>query len=201
MITPAITMKMPFRITASRPTASARVTNPACFGLSVRCGRRKIARATRSSPSSSRRATWRSWRPRSSIRPAPWAVTAARTSGASAIRSTSFWASSLASSWAQRLSNCSLSSARASARSTAGCPERPRQGLLELRPLQDSHQRPLHGGALGGADQRLLDRRLGGAIEAGQAGDLACAPRARFRSGAPGGVSEVGSRSRARTEP
>ena len=160
---------------------------------SARCDRRRIARATRSSPSSSRRATRRSWRPRSSTRPTPWAVTAARTSGASAIRSTRRWASSLARSWVHRLSNCSLSSARARACSTAGCPERPGQRLLELGSLQDPDEGALHGGALGRPHDRLLDRRLGGAIQAGRGRRPGARRARRFRSGAPEAVSGAGS--------
>ena len=55
----------------------------------------------------------------------PWALIAARTSGASAIRSTSCWASSLASSRRQTSSTSSLSIASSSARLTASLSSAP----------------------------------------------------------------------------
>ena len=61
----------------------------------------------------------------SSISPTPWALIAARSSGASAIRSTSCWASSLASSRRQTSSTSSLSSASSSARLTASLSSAP----------------------------------------------------------------------------
>ena len=64
-------------------------------------------------------------RPMSSSRPTPWALIAARSSGASAIRSTSCWASSLASRRRQTSSTSSLSIASSSARLTASLSSAP----------------------------------------------------------------------------
>ena len=97
--------------------------------------RRSLAQARRapfSTPVSSRRDRARTPRRRSSSRPTPWLVIAARTSGASATRSTSFWASSLSRTLSQTrlavsllssrsvaFAAVSLSSARSTPRSTA----------------------------------------------------------------------------------
>ena len=56
--------------------------------------------------------------------------------------------------------------------------ERSGHRLLELRPFQDPDEGALHGGTLGRPHDRLLDCRLSGAIEAGEAGDLARSTRA-----------------------
>ncbi len=64
-------------------------------------------------------------RPMSSTSPIPWALIAARTSGASAIRSTSCWAWSLASSRLQTSSTSSQSIASSSARLTASLSSAP----------------------------------------------------------------------------
>ena len=62
----------------------------------------------------------RTWRPMSRSRPTPCEAIAARSSGASAIRSISFWASSEASSRSQTWSTSCESSTLTAARSTAG---------------------------------------------------------------------------------
>ena len=74
-------------------------------------------------------------RPMSSIRPAPWALIAARSSGAPAIRSTSCWASSLASNRRQTSSTSSLSIASSSARLTASLSSAPCTASSTTGPL------------------------------------------------------------------
>src|SRR5205823_271442 len=49
-------------------------------------------------------------------------------------------------------------------------PESSGHGVLELRPLQDAHQRSLERRALGRAYDRLLGGRLGGTVQAGKPG-------------------------------
>ena len=178
-ITPEITMKIPFRITASRPTASARVTRP---GLLRTLSPLRTAEDRPGHPLDpvvepardlaklaaevldQADALGRHRRPHlgrlGDPLDQPLRLVARQEPGPQVVELLAVERPG------QRLLDGGLS-------------QRPRQRLLELRPLQDPHQRPLHGGALGGAHQRLLDRRLGGAIQAGQAGDLACAPRAR----------------------
>jgi hypothetical protein len=121
---PSSEPKMKLRIAASRPAASekptnsrpmsiaaarARVTRPAALVTPSRFGRRSSARTIRSSTLSSGRVSRRTWRPMSPIRPTPcWAI-AARTSGASATRSTSICALSEARIRSQTRSAASLS--------------------------------------------------------------------------------------------
>ena len=106
-----------------------------------------MPRATLSRAVSTRRAALRTPRRRSSSRPIPWLAIAARTSGASATRSTSFCASSLSRTLSQTrfvvwLSSkrsvaraaVSLSSARSTPRSTAR--SRPRRLATPRAPLK-----------------------------------------------------------------
>ena len=119
-------------MTPSMPIARARLTAPA-WSVGVRaaaCGRGSGGRCARS-VSSRRRAKLPIVRPMSSTRPTPWALIAARTSGASAIRSTSCWASSLASSRRQTSSTSSLSIASSSACLTASLSSAPCDRLLD----------------------------------------------------------------------
>ena len=105
--------------------AKARLTTPA-WSLTTARRRRKVRRRKkRSKLSSRRRVSLPMVRPMSSSRPAPWALIAARTSGASAIRSTSCWASSLASSRRQTSSTSSLSIASSRAFLTASLSSAP----------------------------------------------------------------------------
>src|SRR3954454_5561285 len=109
-----------------------RLKAPAKIGRRSRRGFRKNRRAPFSSTVSTWREARRIPRRRSSTKPMPWLVIAARTSGASATRSTSFWASSLSRTLSHTrlavslLSNrsvafaaVSLSSARSTPRSAA----------------------------------------------------------------------------------
>jgi hypothetical protein len=96
-------------IAPSRARPAARLTIPARSVSASRRGRKRRRLATRSTTPSRRCVVFAASRARSSSRPTPWAATAARTSGASAIRSTSFCTSSLASSRSQTRSIISLS--------------------------------------------------------------------------------------------
>jgi hypothetical protein len=111
--------------TPSMTIARPRLTTPARSVGTSRCLRKKTRRTTRSTRSSRRRARLPIVRPMSSSRPTPWALIAARTSGASAIRSTSCCASSLASSRRQTSSTSSLSIASSSAFLTASLSSAP----------------------------------------------------------------------------
>ena len=120
-----IAVKLRLTKTPSMTIARARLTAPAWSLATARRRRKKTRRTTRSKLSSRRRASLPIVRPMSSSRPAPWALIAARTSGASAIRSTSCWASSLASSRRQTSSTRSLSIASSSAFLTASLSSAP----------------------------------------------------------------------------
>ena len=96
----AVPRKITFRITPSRSIATERVIRP-MWSVGSRRGRPIRRRTMRSRPSSIRMAKSRTWRPMSRSRPTPCAAIAARSSGASAIRSISFCASSEASRWSQ----------------------------------------------------------------------------------------------------
>jgi hypothetical protein len=111
--------------TPSISIARARLIAPARSVGSSRGLRKKIRRTIRSKRSSSRRARLPIVRPMSSISPIPWALIAARTSGASAVRSTSCCVSSLASNRCQTSSTSSLSIASSSARLTASLSSAP----------------------------------------------------------------------------
>ena len=132
-----------------------------------------MRRTIRSKRSSRRRARLPIVRPTSSIRPIPWALIAARTSGASAIRSTSCWASSLASSRRQTSSTSSESIASSSAFLTALALQRPLDGLLDHRPFEHPGHRPLDRLALDRGDDRLLGGDLDRAVDPGRLGDRA----------------------------
>ena len=95
----------------SMAAAATRVTIPTSVVSSSTGGRRISRWATRSSASSSRSVTAVSRRPMSVISPTPCSVMAARTSGASAIRSTSICTLGLVRSSAQTRSATSESSA------------------------------------------------------------------------------------------
>ena len=118
--------KIAATIAPSTPTARARVTRPALSDLTVSIRLlRKVSRRARPSAAPSRPWAIRLiCRPMSSRSPKPCWVIAARTSGASATRSTSFWASSDWSRRSQTLSTRGLSRALIAARSTAGLAKR-----------------------------------------------------------------------------
>ncbi len=133
--------------------------------------------------------------PTSSIRPTLWALIAARSSGASAIRSTSRCASSLASSRRQTSSTISLSSASIRACLTVSLSSAPWTASSTSRALQDPDQRPFDRLALDRGDHRLL----GGASTA-RSIPPPCRPSGRrahrHRAGAPRAAAGPGNRGR-----
>ena len=113
-------------INRSRPKARPRVSAPARSVGSVRRLRKTTRRAMRSITPSRRRVTSPIVWPTSSMKPTLWALIAARSSGASAIRSTRRCASSLASNRRQTSSTISLSSASIRACFTVSLSSAPR---------------------------------------------------------------------------
>ena len=198
-MTPEITMKIPFRIPASRPKASARVTNPACFGLSARWGGRRCA----APPAPARRRGGArpgeagGPGPRSGRRPGRLPPPGPRAPRRSARRASGPRRSPAAGSRGCRTARCpapgpgparrpAVPIARASASSNCG-PSRIRTSARSTAGLSAA----LH--------HRLLDRRLGGAIEAGRGRRPGALHARRFRSGAPEAVCEGRARSRLET--
>ena len=155
------------------------MTAPARSVGSARRLRKKIRRATRSTAPSRRRVLSPIVWPTSSIRPTLWALIAARISGASAIRSTSRCASSLASSRRQTSSTSSLSRASIRARFTASLSSAPFIASSTSGALEHPRERPFHRLALDRGDHRLLGRGLDRSVDSGRLADGARAAHPR----------------------
>ena len=117
--------------------------------------------------------------PTSVTSPTPcWAI-AARTSGASAIRSTSIWALGLARISSHTRSATSLSSASTTACATSSLVSASSSALCDRVLLDDHpHDRPFHGGAAKRADDRLLGGVLDRLVDPGGARQALGAARA-----------------------
>ena len=136
-------------------------------GLASAAGR---SRGGRSAPGRRRSASAMSriWRPMSSSRPTPCEAIAARTSGASAIRSISFCASSEASSRSQTWSTSSRVEHLDGGALDRRAGERALERFLRRLGLEHPDDRPLDRRALERAHDRLLGRALDRVVDPGR---------------------------------